>query len=142
MSRTEKRKRSHLKKLDKQKLARTLKAPNIKKIGNFIMKERSQRFSLSILFTTFVICVLFISVLLIVTAVWLLSYFGVISGFSDNPSAILTLITVGQSSILVSFAISFLLVKIPLKPINTLINHMNRLAAGEKFSSVYTIEIA
>ena len=120
-----------LKKIDRQQLAKTLKAPNIKKIGNFIMKERSQRFSLTILFTTFGICVLFISLLLIVASVWLLSYFGVISGFSDNPSAILTLIIVGQSSILVSFAISFLLVKIPLRPINALINHMNRLAAGD-----------
>lgn len=119
------------KKSDKQKLAVTLKAPDIRKIGNFIMKERSQRFSLSILFTTFVICVLFISVVLIVVSVWILSYFGVISGFSDNPSAILTLVIVGQSSILISFGISFLLVKIPLRPINTLINHMNRLAAGD-----------
>lgn len=124
-------KNKRLKKIDKEKLAQTLSAPNIKKIGNFIFKERSQRFSLNILFTTFMVSVLFISVVLIMVSIWILGYFGVISGFAGNTSAILTLIIVGQSSILISFGISFLLIKIPLKPINTLINHMNRLAAGD-----------
>ena len=58
-------KNKQLKKIDKEKLAQTLSAPNIKKIGNFIFKERSQRFSLNILFTTFMVSVLFISVVLI-----------------------------------------------------------------------------
>ena len=118
-------------KISKEKIAQTLNSPNIQRIGNFIRKERSQRFSLTILFTTFVICVLFISFVLIVASVWVLSAFGVIDVFIGNTSAILTLIIVGQASILISFGISFLLVKIPLKPINTLINHMNRLAAGD-----------
>ena len=120
-------------KKEKKKLKETLSTQSLKlkKIGNLIRKERDSRFSLSILFSSFVISVLFISVVLIVAAIWLLSYFGVIESFGANTSAILTLIIVGQSSILISFGISFLLVKIPLKPINVLINYMNRLAAGD-----------
>ncbi len=116
---------------EKPKLREALNLESFQKIGNFIKKERKNRFSLSILLSAFVVSVLFISVALIVVAIWLLSYFGVIDSFGNNPSAILTLVIVGQSSILISFGISFFLVKIPLKPINTLINHMNRLAAGD-----------
>ncbi len=116
---------------EKLKLRDAINKENFQRIGSFIKKERSSRFSLSILFSTFVISVISISVLLIVLAIWLLSYFGVIDSFGNNPSAILTLVIVGQSSILISFGFSILLVKIPLKPINTLINHMNRLAAGD-----------
>jgi len=118
-------------KIDKEKIKDTLNTQNLKKIGKYILRERSQRFSLSILFIAFTVSVLFISLVLIVVSIWLLGYFGVIDSFGDNTSAIFTLIIVGQSSILISFGISFFLIKIPLKPINTLVNHMNRLAAGD-----------
>ena len=120
-----------MKKKQKTKLKGKLDTQSLKKIGNFIRRERKNRFSLTISLSGFVVSIIFISVVLIVAAIWLLSSFGVISSFADNPSSILTLIIVGQSSVLISFGISFLLVKIPLKPINTLINHMNRLAAGD-----------
>ena len=120
-----------MKQKNKTKLKDRIDTQSLKKIGNFIRKERDNRFSLSILFSAFVGSVLFISALLIIVAIWLLSSFGVIGSFEDNPSMILALIIVGQSSVLISFGISFLLVKIPLKPINILINHMNRLAAGD-----------
>ena len=116
---------------ERKKLKDRIDPQRLKKIGNFIRRERDQRFSLSILFAAFVGCVLFISVLLIVGAIWALTNFGVIGNLEDSPSTILALIIVGQSSVLISFGISFLLVKIPLKPINVLINHMNRLAAGD-----------
>ena len=119
------------KKHNRKKLKDRIDTQSLKKIGNFIRKERDQRFSLSILFVSFVGCVLLVSAILIVVAIWALSSFGVIGNFEDNPSTILALIIVGQSSVLISFGISFLLVKIPLKPINVLINHMNRLAAGD-----------
>ncbi|MBQ8850049.1 MAG: HAMP domain-containing histidine kinase [Clostridia bacterium] len=116
---------------EKKKLKDKIDPQQLKKIGNFIFKERDYRFSLAILFVSFIACVLFISVVLLVVSIWLLSHFGVIGNFTDNPSSILVLIIVGQASVLISFGISFFLVKIPLKPINTLINHMNRLAAGD-----------
>ena len=103
----------------------------LKRIGNFIRRERDNRFSLAILFAAFIGIVLFISVVLIVVAVWILSSFGAIGNVEDNTSTILTLVIIGQASVLISFGISFLFVKIPLKPINTPINHMNRLAAGD-----------
>ena len=120
-----------MKKKQQTKLNKKIDTQSLKKIGNFIRRERKNRFSLTISLSGFVVCIIFISVVLIVAAIWMLSSFGVISSFADNPSSILTLIIVGQSSVLISFGVSFLLVKIPLKPINTLINHMNRLAAGD-----------
>lgn len=116
---------------NRKKLKDRIDTQKLKRIGNFIRRERDQRFSLSILFAAFVGSVLFISVLLIVGAIWALTSFGIIGNLEDNASTILALIIVGQSSVLISFGISFLLVKIPLKPINVLINHMNRLAAGD-----------
>lgn len=120
-----------MKKQQKQKIKNKIDTQKLKKIGNFIFKERNNRFSLTIIFSTFVICVLLISMILIIAAIWFLSYFGIIGSFVDDPSTFLALIIVGQVSALISFGISFLLVKIPLKPINVLINHMNRLAAGD-----------
>ena len=116
---------------NKQRLRDRIDPQRLKRIGSFIRKDRDNRFSLSILFSAYIGSVLFISVLLIVAAIWTLSKFGVIGNLEGNTSTILTLIIVGQSSVLISFGISFLLVKIPLKPINILINHMNRLAAGD-----------
>ena len=119
------------KKRDLKKLKDKIDTQGLKKIGNFIRRERDHRFSLSILFSGYIVIVLFISLILIIASVWALTTFGIIEGLEDNPSTILALIIVGQSSVLISFGISFLLVKIPLKPINVLINHMNRLAAGD-----------
>ena len=116
---------------NKQRLRDRIDPQRLKRIGNLIRKDRDNRFSLSILFSAYMGSVLFISVLLIVAAIWTLSKFGVIGNLEGNTSTIFTLIIVGQSSVLISFGISFLLVKIPLKPINILINHMNRLAAGD-----------
>ena len=120
-----KRKQSNIRLRDK------IDTQSLKKIGNFIRRERDNRFSLAILFVSFMGIVLFISLVLIVLSVLILTQFGVIGNIEDNTSSILTLVIVGQASILISFGISFLFVKIPLKPINTLINHMNRLAAGD-----------
>ena len=116
---------------NRQRLRDRIDPQRLKRIGNLIRKDRDNRFSLSILFSAYMGSVLFISVLLIVAAIWTLSKFGVIGNLEGNTSTILTLIIVGQSSVLISFGISFLLIKIPLKPINILINHMNRLAAGD-----------
>ena len=116
---------------NKQRLRDRIDPQRLKRIGSFIRKDRDNRFSLSILFSAYMGSVLFISVLLIVAAIWLLTRFGVIGNLEGSTSTILALIIVGQSSVLISFGISFLLIKIPLKPINILINHMNRLAAGD-----------
>lgn len=116
---------------NKQRLRDRIDPQRLKRIGNLIRKDRDNRFSLSILFSAYMGSVLFISVLLIVAAIWLLTRFGVIGNLEGSTSTILALVIVGQSSVLISFGISFLLIKIPLKPINILINHMNRLAAGD-----------
>ena len=77
----------------------------LKRIGNFIRRERDNRFSLAILFAAFIGIVLFISVVLIVVAVWILSSFGAIGNVEDNTSTILTLVIIGQASVLISFEI-------------------------------------
>ena len=118
-------------KAQRKRLKDRIDTQSLRKIGNFIRRERDQRFSLSILFAAFVGSVLFISLILIIASIWILTEVGVIGSLEDSASTILPLIIVGQSSVLISFGISFLLMKIPLKPINSLINHMNRLAAGD-----------
>lgn len=78
------------------------------------------------------LCLLFITQLIVGTLVLLLIHFGVLTGPDHGiptPAKIITFSTL--LAILGGGVISFFLSKIPLKPVNLLINHMNRLADGD-----------
>ena len=97
----------------------------------FMNLEKTQRFSLSLIFGIFVFAVLLIAIVFAVFAVWLLGKFGVITGGLEDSSMSLIVAIMSVISLIIGAGMSLLLGKIPLKPINDLINRMNRLAAGD-----------
>ncbi|MBQ9746296.1 MAG: sensor histidine kinase, partial [Clostridia bacterium] len=93
--------------------------------------ERKQRFSLTALLALFVFIVLFVAVTFAVLAVWILTEFGVIVNLNEESSVILVMVLMSVISIIIGGGMSLLFMKIPLKPINNLINRLNGLAAGD-----------
>ena len=127
------------KKQKKQKSALS----GISSIGiRFKANEKARRYSLSLIFGIFVFAVLLIAVAFAVFAVWLLGEFGVITGNLEDSSMTFIVVLMSVISLIIGSGMSLLLGKIPLKPINDLVNYMNRLAAGDfsvrlKFGSVW-----
>ncbi len=104
---------------------------NNKKMGAKLRKpERNQRFSLTALLSLFVFIVLLIAVGFALLTVWALTKFGVIIDFEENSGLILAMMLIGTISIIIGAGISLLFMKIPLKPINDLINRLNELSTG------------
>jgi signal transduction histidine kinase len=99
--------------------------------------EKTQRFSLSLIFGIFVFAVLSLAIGFSVFAVWLLGKLGVITGDIEDSSIGLIVALMSVISIIIGSGISFLLGLIPLKPVNDLINRMNRLAAGDFSTRLY-----
>jgi signal transduction histidine kinase len=99
--------------------------------STFIKKERTNRFSLTLLFSAVVFCVLLVAIAFSMLAVWCCSRFGILGDIVEDPGAVVVMIFVGIISIIIGAGMSVLIFKIPLKPINNLINRMNRLAAGD-----------
>ncbi len=95
-------------------------------------EERKHRLSVTLLFSAIVILI-FVSILLLVGfGLYILFSVGVLSGpeSSEIPTTELIVIFVG-SSILVGSCMTLLLSKYPMKPVNNLLNIMNRLASGD-----------
>ncbi|MBQ9745323.1 MAG: HAMP domain-containing histidine kinase [Clostridia bacterium] len=108
----------------------------------FKATEKTHRFSLSLIFGMFVFAVLLIAMAFAVFAVWLLGKLGVITGGLEDSGMTFIVLLISVISIIIGSGMSLLLGKIPLKPINDLVNHMNRLAAGDfsarlKFSGAW-----
>ena len=101
------------------------------KISRWGSAEKAQRFSLTLIFGVFVFAVLCIAIAIAVFAVWLLGKLGVITGDIEDSSIGLIVMLMSVISVIIGAGISLLLGKIPLKPLNDLINRMNRLAAGD-----------
>ena len=93
-------------------------------------KPRKQRHSLSLLFSLAVGAVLLSALGLAMLAVWGLTALGV-GGGEEEIGFGLSIVLVGVISLLLGTVLSFLLSKIPLRPINNLIDCMNRLAEGD-----------
>lgn len=94
------------------------------------LNERKERFSLTLLFSIVVFLILLSAVGLAATVVYFLIELDVISGMTGGPSNGWTIIFMSIISLVIGSTISVLLGKIPLKPINKLVNGMNSLAAG------------
>ncbi len=95
------------------------------------IKERASRSSLTLVFSLFVFIILISAVGITAAALYLLTKIGVFSdrnGEIDFGSALLFMFLV---SLFIGSVITFFSSRIPLKPINNLINKMNSLAAGD-----------
>lgn len=96
------------------------------------IKEYKQRLSLSILFSLIVSCYMVITLLIVGGALYILLRSGFITGQDYDvisPTAALIFATI--LNFVVGVLISYFLSKFVLRPVNSLINMMNRLAAGD-----------
>lgn len=107
------------------------------------MKRRRQNpkhvpLHLMILVTVAAFLILVITMILVVTVIWLAMEVGMIhSSFSERAARNVILALLGISSILVGTLVSFIVGHISLKPLAQLINGMNRLARGEYGTRIY-----
>lgn len=91
--------------------------------------EYKERTSLTLLYSTVVFCVLLFSVLIAAALSYLLAKLEFLKINSESGTT--TLLLMVLISAVVGIAITLLTRKIPLNPFNSLINSMNRLAAGD-----------
>ena len=91
----------------------------------------TKRFSLSLLFAVVVFCILLAAIGLSITIIYILTLAGMSEGVEEELSVKTVLLYMLISSAVLGAAISLLLAKFPLRPVNQLIDQMNRLAAGD-----------
>lgn len=105
-------------------------------------QESQHRLALTMLVTAIVVAVTLATFLLVGLGVYLLIYFGIFTGPDETiPSAARIILVFAVSCFFVSAIITFFVSKIPLAPVNRLINHVNRLAGGDYKSRVEIGEI-
>ena len=103
----------------------------MKKLININTEKNRRRFSMTLVFSVIVFLVLIAAVVFGVLALSTLYWTGVISGFEDQLSLSTFLLCVLGFSVVTGAVISLLIALIPLRPVNELINHMNKLADGD-----------
>ena len=105
---------------------------SINPLKKLMVKEHKHRSSLTMLFSVVAFLILLSALGLAWLAAWLITKYTMLGNPLEEPNVIMTTALVSGISIVIGTAVSFLFVKFPLKPINTLINHMNRLAIENK----------
>ncbi len=95
------------------------------------MKERTFRSSLAIILAIFVFCVLLVAIGLAFLIVFILIKVGAFSGSEEDFQLIPSILVMLLISLVIGFVIAFFSSRVPLKPINNLINKMNRLSEGD-----------
>lgn len=94
--------------------------------------EKKQRFALTLLFSTIVFCILLLTVLIVgFSAFWLVEA-GIFTKDKQRfPNTTLLIFLIACASLVVGTVVTAFFGKITLKPVNTIINGMNRLASGD-----------
>lgn len=95
------------------------------------LKERTSRPSLAVVFSIVVFVILVIAILLALLIVYILTELGLLSDINAEGNLFSIILLILAISVVIGFLITFFLGRIPLKPINELINKMNRLASGD-----------
>lgn len=95
------------------------------------LKEKTFRTSLAILLSAFVFIILFSAIALTALGLWLLTLAGVTVDMYGELQLGLVILFMLLISLVIGAVIAFFGSRIPLKPVNELINKMNRLAAGD-----------
>lgn len=103
----------------------------MKKRTKLLKLEKSNKLSLTILFTLIVFAVLLVSVALTAVLAYVFSKVGVFESSIETPGLIELLLFMSIVSLVVGWALLFVTMKYPLKPVNHIITQMNRLAAGD-----------
>lgn len=96
------------------------------------MKPRPNRAALTQLFTALVLCFMIVPLLFTGVTIYLLLHFNILTGPGHTTMMPKTVILIFiPSAVLLGLLMTALLARIPLKPVNKLINQINRLAAGD-----------
>ena len=95
------------------------------------LKEKTSRTSLTIVLSLFVFGILFSAIALTALGLWLLTIAGVTVNMEGDLQLGQVILFMSLLSIILGVIISLLGSGIPLRPMNELINKMNRLAAGD-----------
>ncbi len=95
-------------------------------------EEHKQRFALTLLFSLVVFIILVITISIVNLIVLILARLGFFASNRFNLSVVeFVLVMITGASLAIGTLIAVLLGKIPLKPFNTMINGLNRLAKGD-----------
>ena len=105
--------------------------------GRFKIKERASRTSLMIVFAVFVFAILLAAMGITSLSLYVLAKLGVLIDVNGELPLSTAILFVSLVSIVIGGIIAFFSSRIPLKPINNLINKMNRLAAGDFKARLY-----
>jgi signal transduction histidine kinase len=93
--------------------------------------ERKRRLALTILFSAVVFCSFIITMLIIGSVIIFLIQRGVLKHGDNVPKIEHLIINIMIASVLLGSIMSAITSRIPLKPVNSFINAMNRLASGD-----------
>ena len=94
-------------------------------------KERTSRKSLTLVLSIFVFAILLSAVMLSSLGLWLLTKAGVLVNIEGELQLGSVILFMTLISLILGGVIAFFSSRIPLRPVNKLINKMNRLAAGD-----------
>ena len=106
-----------------------MKRPKVLNIGR--IKERTSRSSLTIALSIFVFIIILSAIALTALGLWFLTLAGVTVDMDGRLQLGQVILFMSIISIVIGAVIAFFSSRIPLKPVNELINKMNRLAAGD-----------
>lgn len=95
------------------------------------IKERTSRTSLTLAFSIFVFLILLAAIAMTALGLWLLTKANIIVGPDGEFRFGQLLLFMSLISLIIGAVIAFFSSRLPLKPVNELINKMNRLAAGD-----------
>lgn len=95
------------------------------------IKEKTSRTSLTIVLSVFVFVIIFSAIALTALGLWILTMAGVTVDMDGDLQLGQVILFMSLISLVIGAVITFFSSRIPLKPVNELINKMNRLAAGD-----------
>jgi signal transduction histidine kinase len=93
--------------------------------------ERKQRLALTILFASVVFCFIIVTLLIAGIVILFLVHKGVLAPGTELPRVDYMIFNIMLTSILLGSVLTAVTSRIPLKPVNSFINAMNRLASGD-----------
>ena len=94
-------------------------------------RERPSRMSLTIVLAAFVFIILLLAIGVTALGIYAFTKFGVLVNVEGDLDLASVILFMSLSSLIIGGLIAFFSSRLPLKPINNLINKMNRLAAGD-----------
>ena len=95
-------------------------------------QEHQHRVALTLLFTALVLAFMLLTLLIVGLAIYFLIQLEILTGPNHTvPSAARIIIIFVVANLVLGAGMTFFFGKIPMKPVNKLINQMNRLAAGD-----------